>query len=320
MASATTGTTQTVDLDNPAATPGVIVVTFVNNTPGGRSRGPSVAGVGDVITDGIPDIAIGAPDATVANSGLINSGAVYLLSGANIPAVTPIINLTNVGQTTLTTPNPSPGVLFLGTVTGGHGRLLAGRGGQRQRRPLRHRADRRHAHRRPRHRRRRHRLPGLRIAHPHLPGHPQRQQPVLHLARLARHSASAAVNGAIFNGLPAGSNTGFSVASAGDFNEDGFGDLMIGSPGNGIASLTGQVNLLYGQAQTAGNNGIFGTINLGAPPANVEDLTLTGPTAGSLAGFAMSSLGRMVANTNFPNERDPRSAPPDSTATRGPCT
>ncbi len=109
------GQNATVDLDNPPA--GVIVVTFENNTPGALT-GSSVAGVGDVITDGIPDIAIGAPNATVANSSLISTGAVYLISGASIPTVTTTVDLQNVGQTTLTTPTPIPGVLFLGASTG----------------------------------------------------------------------------------------------------------------------------------------------------------------------------------------------------------
>ena len=44
-----------------------------------------VTALSDVNLDGVPDIAIGAPDATVANSGGINTGAVSVLSGSNLP-------------------------------------------------------------------------------------------------------------------------------------------------------------------------------------------------------------------------------------------
>jgi hypothetical protein len=300
VASATTGTTQTVDLDNPAATPGVIVVTFENNTPGGQT-GASVAGVGDVITDGVPDIAIGAPKATVANSGFTGTGAVYLLSGAFIPATTMVINLQNVGQTTLTTLNPQPGVLFLGSVSGGlAGFSLAGAGNVNGALtgtlPI---ADMLIG------------APGtgaggtayLVYGSPTLTSLATPNVNNLFFISLGSLGTSVSgVNGAIFNGLPAGSNTGFSVAAAGDFNEDGFADIMIGSPANGIPSLTGRVDLLYGQAQTAGSTGIFGTINLSSPPSNIEQLTLNGPTAGSLAGYAIAPVGRMNTNTAFPSD------------------
>jgi len=59
-------------------------------------------------------------------------------------------------------------------------------------------------------------------------------------------------NGFVINGIAAGDRTGFSVSSAGDINNDGFDDVIIGardaSPnGNGSA---GQSYVIYGQANS----------------------------------------------------------------------
>ena len=57
---------------------GALLLTFVGQTPG-EEAGHSVAGLGDVNGDGIPDVAVGAPWA--GNGGLFHSGAAYILSG-----------------------------------------------------------------------------------------------------------------------------------------------------------------------------------------------------------------------------------------------
>jgi hypothetical protein len=303
VASATPGVTQTVNLNNPGATPGIIVITFANLNVGAAHTGASVAGVGDVITDGIPDIAIGAPDAQVGGSGLTNTGAVYLISGAAIPAVTSTILLTNVGQSILTTPTPVPGVLFLGTSAAGlTGFSVADGGDVNGALTTSGQA-----------------IDDLLIGAPgtgaggtaylvygaaNLLSLPTANANKLFFISLgALGTAVSGVNGAIFNGLPAGSNTGWSVASAGDFNSDGFGDILIGSPGNGVPGLPGQASIIYGSAQTTANyNGVFGTIDLASPPSTVLSATLTGPAAGSLAGYAVSSLGRLVNASNFPKD------------------
>jgi hypothetical protein len=106
-----TVTNKTLDLDNPAQNSGVTVLTFVNNAPL-SATGRAVGGVGDVITDGRLDIAIGAPNATV--NGLAGAGAAYVLSGNSLPTTTTTINLANVGQTT----NNVPGVIFGGSGVG----------------------------------------------------------------------------------------------------------------------------------------------------------------------------------------------------------
>ena len=86
--------------------PGISAVTFTTTIAGGQT-GRAVAGVGDVTGDGIPDIAIGAPTATIPGSGLPNGGLVYLVSGAAIPAGTATIDLQTVGQATTPTTRAS---------------------------------------------------------------------------------------------------------------------------------------------------------------------------------------------------------------------
>jgi hypothetical protein len=290
-----------VNLDAPTQ-PGLIVVTFLNTktTASTTLTGAAVTGLNNFFANGVPAIAIGAPGATIPNSGLVSSGAVYVLPATSIPVVTSTIDLNNVGQSTLTTPTPVPGVLFLGTVTAGtagfsladagdiNGVLVGGTavddlligapgtgsGGTA------------------------YLIYGsaslLTLATPNVNN--------LFAISLGLIGSSGVYNGAVFNGLSAGSNTGFSVAAAGDFNADGFPDLMIGSPGNSVPTLAGQVTLIYGKAQTSSSPGVFGTINLSSLPTNIQAVTFVGPSLGALAGFSESSLGRLRTGSNFPND------------------
>jgi hypothetical protein len=290
-----------INLDAPTQA-GVIVVTFLNSTTTAASTltGASVTGLNNFFANGVPAIAIGAPGATIPGSGLVSNGAVYVLPATSIPVTTSTVDLKNVGQSTLTTPTPVPGVLFLGTVTGGlAGFSLADAGDINGV------------------------LVGGATVDDLLIGAPGTgsggsayliygSNSLLTLATanvnnlfaisLGLIGSSPVYNGAVFNGLPAGANTGFSVAAAGDFNADGFPDLMIGSPGNSVPTLAGQVNLIYGEAQTTGSPGIFGTINLASLPINIQSVTFVGPSLGALAGFSESSLGRLNSGSNFPND------------------
>ena len=113
---------KTVDLDNPTANSDLNILTFVN-TQTNASTGRSVGSAGDIFPDGLPDIAIGAPTASL--NGLGSSGAVYVISGATLrPARTQTIALPGVGQGGST--NVS-GAIFVGDIGGRPRRVLGGR-------------------------------------------------------------------------------------------------------------------------------------------------------------------------------------------------
>ncbi len=110
-----------------------------------------------------------------------------------------------------------------------------------------------------------------------------------------------AVPGAIFTGPAGGAMTGFSVSTAGDFNDSGFGDIMIGSPGFSSSSTTtsqGEVSLFYGAASTS-TAYLTGTIPLSNIPTAIQSVTFTGANAGDMAGYALSVVG--FINVGQPN-------------------
>ena len=108
----------------------------------------------------------------------------------------------------------------------------------------------------------------------------------------AASTTTGAVPGATFVG-PGGSLTGWAVSSGGDFNDDGFGDILIGSPqyssGSGVTT-NGLATLFYGATSSAANY-LTGTITLISPPSAITPLYLTGAMSGAEAGYAVSPVG-----------------------------
>lgn len=87
---------------------------------------------------------------------------------------------------------------------------------------------------------------------------------------------SASLSQAVkFTGEASGDQAGYSVASAGDINNDGYGDILIGAP----ETEQGTVYLIYGQA-TAFTSASLSTA-----------IKFTGEVSGDKAGYSVSSAG-----------------------------
>jgi hypothetical protein len=115
----------------------------------------------------------------------------------------------------------------------------------------------------------------------------------------AASGTTGAVPGATILG-PSASRTGWAVSAGGDFNADGFGDILVGSPQFSTSSTVttnGLATLLYG-APSSSSAYLTGTITLGSTPTGISPLYLPGATAGALAGYSVSQVG--VINAGQP--------------------
>ncbi|MFI5459969.1 MAG: hypothetical protein ACHRXM_31500 [Isosphaerales bacterium] len=280
---ANSGTTP-INLDAAAPT-GLNIVVF-DSSVAGSALGRSVAGGSNILGDGSSDLILGAPSASV--DGVGNAGAVYLIPTSALVAPN-TYDVATVGQT-------FPGVVFSGANSGDQagfsvadgGDVNAAGGGK---------------------------IDDLLIGAPRagsstgaaylvyggsglaslatVAGNPGVS--FISLGRVgAPGSATGVVPGAIFTGTSGGDLTGFAVSSAGDFNGDGFGDILIGSPG--WATSSGRVNMIYGAPNTL----VSGTIPLSAIPTNIKSVEFDGGDTGDLAGYALTAVG--FINVGQPNE------------------
>jgi hypothetical protein len=279
---------QTINLDATPAS-GLNVVTFVNSISGGQ-LGYSVAGGLNIFGDSNGDVILGAPTATFGATG--GTGVVYALSTSALTGGTQTIDV----STQLSTSNS---VILTGAAAGAQagwsvadGGNVNGVGGN---------------------------VHDLLIGAPgqggggaayliyggsSLPSLAQTvsvngtNRTLINLANVgAASGTTGAVPGAAILG-PTSSRTGQAVSSAGDFNGDGFGDILVGSPQFSLdATLTNQglATVFYGAA----SNALQGQFSLTSPPSGIASLYLTGATSGNLAGYAVSPVG--LINSGQPN-------------------
>jgi hypothetical protein len=283
---------QTINLDTPTAYSGITIYTFVNTAAGGN-MGYSVAGGTNIFGDGQSDIILGAPNATFGT--VSGSGVVYAFSTSLLSGTTSTFNVaTQVGQ------SGSNSAIFTGASSGSQAGWSVADGGD---------------------------VNGVSGVDDLLIGAPSQNgggaayliyggntlaglaQTVtvngtnvryINLANVgAATGTTGAVPGATILG-PSASKTGWSVASGGDFNADGFGDILVGSPqysSSSTSTNTGLVSLLYGAGSTASSY-LSGTINLLSAPSGISPLYMPGAAAGALAGYAVSLVG--VINSGQP--------------------
>ena len=275
-----------VDLDSPSTYPSA-VRTFVTNNSGSQ-LGTAVSSAGDLITDGNVDLALGAPMANFNGASAV--GAAYVVSGTLLrSATTAITNVDQLGQN-----GGVPGIIFTGSLAGemaGFSLAPAGNFDGATTSASQPIGD-------------------LLIGAPRQSLAPARAYLVygatnlasfatttsnftsISLGRIGSTTTTGNVPGVIFTGNAAGDLTGFSVASAGDFNGDGLSDILIGAPaannGNGAAYLIEGV---------ANANQLTGTVSLLAIPSTVPSVTFNGAQVGGLTGWSLTALGRINSDT-----------------------
>ncbi|MCX5868662.1 MAG: hypothetical protein NT009_14495 [Proteobacteria bacterium] len=213
----------------------------------GDILGWSVSGAGDVNGDGYSDMLIGAPGADP--SGRINAGEAYIIYGARVLSSTWDLSVT------------PPDVTFQGQAAGdGLGWSVSGAGDVNR--------------------------DGfadiLLGAYQASPGaKPQAGEAYLIYGSNSLPAAwdlSTTPAGAAFLGKNSGDQCGSSVSGAGDFNGDGYADILLGAPFTavGVLSGAGEAYLVYGTALPLGTKDLAIT-----PP----DVTFQGrDTNGNLGG------------------------------------
>jgi hypothetical protein len=279
---------KTVDFDNPSANADLTIMTFTNVNQNNANSGFSVAGIGDWIVDGFPDIAIGAPGASV--TGQASQGAVYVVSGAFLrPARSLTVPLNLVGQT-----GSGIGGFILAGAIGGDaaGFSVAGAGNTTGRTTSANQP-----------------INDLLIGAPDftVPGvfngtgsaylfygdAPATLATFVvttnGFSSIPLANLGSTIPGAVFNGDPGGfDQTGYAVSTAGDFNADGLSDIIIGSPGWDSGDLNlGRATVILGQSAA---NAFVGTFSLSSLPSGTF-VEFDGPSFNALAGFSVTATG-----------------------------
>jgi hypothetical protein len=256
--------------------------------------GTSVAGGVNIFGDGAGDIIMGAPDASVGAQ--VNSGVVYVLSTALLTGSDQTINVTTLGQA------GSQSLILAGANSGDRAGFSVSDAGDVNGTNAGGAS-----------------VDDLLIGAPQSSGSAGIAYLVYGGANLAglatvtsgtRYillsrvgtTGTTAVPGAIFTGPAGGAGLGIAVSSAGDFNADGFSDILLGAPTFSSSSTEisqGAAYLFYGAASTSAAF-LTGTIPLSNIPTAIPSVTLLGANPGDLAGSSVSLMG--VVNAGQPNE------------------
>jgi hypothetical protein len=102
-------------------------------------------------------------------------------------------------------------------------------------------------------------------------------------------SSLSGTNGFVLNGITENDLSGSSVSNAGDFNGDGYDDILIGAINadpNTLSSDAGKTYLVYG-GTSVGSSGIFELSSLDG----TNGFVLNGITAVDWSGYSVSSAG-----------------------------
>ena len=231
----------------------------------GERAGTSVSSAGDVNHDGFSDIVIGAPSADPASR--IDAGSVYVVfgrsSGFSSTLALSSLNGTNGFRLNGVAVNDAAGASVAGTGDvnyDGFADIIVGAAG----------------------------------ADPNSKSGAGSAYVVLgksSFASVVELSNLSGANGFRLDGSAAGDEFGFSVASAGDINRDGYSELLIGAPGASPNSLP----------QSGSTYLVFGAANFSAS-TNVSSLTgtngfrLDGENASARSGYSVSGNGDVNAD------------------------
>jgi FG-GAP repeat len=286
-----------VNLDAPPIS--LRVVSFVFSSPGaftGFHAGTALGGISNFFGDGVTSVVIGAPDANIAGT---LTGAVYVVRSSSLTGNTQTVFINGVGQTG--TGNAS-GLVFTGINLGDRaGRSVASLtattnfDGSRSTVGL---------------------FGDLVIGAPDAQENNTVFPPTINITGPGdAYVIYGATNFGTFvtniNGVSAISlgqigqtggppgvdfvgqsdATGFAVSSGGDFNNDGFSDVLIGSPF--FQNLTGQVTMVYGRGASSTAGAITGTVQLSTVTTTLPSVQFTGTGAGAEAGRSVTQVGRI---------------------------
>ena len=266
-------------------------LTFMAGQNASAALGASVASVGDVNGDGLPDFMIGAPGANDINGVNPGTGRAYLVYGSpNLVRSNKMVDFDNLGAATdltivsfessapaiqlgrsvagvgaVITGGPAnvaigaPGASVGGLVGNGAVYLLASQGANNALRPA-----------------------------------------ITHTVNVTAVGQPGGVPGVLFGGGSSGDGAGTSISTAGNFDGTRLGgtipviDMVIGAP-HGTTG-PGSASLIYGSPNLPANeqnlgNGVFGYLLSSVGTTLLPGATFTGTNNGDETGFAVAFAG-----------------------------